>query len=186
MPREKGPVLSWFTAPLESQTAEAWINCIDAEHETSPAIGTALDTVRLMKRFRAANAFDPPSCAARVPPGLRERSTAQRVLVLDEPTSVYLQAPRKERERQFARMLNTVRIEQPEAEIWFARSRMQDSVEWLSSTHPEILTSKWHIGTNESLCASLPYFNHVYTLSAVEGMQALLCGVAVHVFGSPC
>lgn len=185
MPREKGPVLSWFTAPLESQTAEAWINCIDAEHQTSPAIGTVFDTARLMKRFRAANAFDPPSCAARVPPGLRERSTAQRVLVLDEPTSVYLQAPRRERKRQFARMLNTVRIEQPEAEIWFARSRIQGSVEWLSSNHPEILTSKWHIDASESLCASLPYFNHVYTLSAVEGMQALLCGVAVHVFGSP-
>ncbi|WP_445432958.1 capsular polysaccharide export protein, LipB/KpsS family, partial [Burkholderia cenocepacia] len=185
MPRKKGPALSWFTTPLESETAEAWIDRIDAELATLSAIGAALNITRLVERFRAANVFDPASCATRIPLGLRERSTVQRVLVLDEPASVYLQVPRREREKQFSRMLDAVRSEQPEAEIWFARSCISGSGKWLSSSHPEIHAANWRIDASESLCASLPYFEHVYTLSAVEGMQALLCGVPVHVFGSP-
>ncbi len=185
MPRKKGPTLSWFTAPLESETAEAWIDRIDAELATLSAIGAALNITRLVERFRAANVFDPSNCAACIPLGLRECSTVQRVLVLDEPASVYLQAPRREREKQFARMLDAVRSEQPEAEIWFARSCISGSGQWLSSSHPEINGSNWHINASESVCASLPYFDRVYTLSAVEGMQALLCGVPVHVFGLP-
>ncbi|POM20231.1 capsule polysaccharide biosynthesis [Burkholderia cepacia] len=185
MPRKNGPTLSWFTVSLESETAEAWIDRIDAELATLSAIGSALNITRLVERFRAANVFDPSNCATRIPLGLRERSTAQRVLVLDEPASAYLQAPRREREKQFSRMLDAVHSEQPEAEIWFARSGISGSGEWLSSPHPGIRGSNRHIDVSESLCASIPYFDHVYTLSAVEGMQALLCGVPVHVFGLP-
>ncbi|OXI49295.1 capsular biosynthesis protein [Burkholderia aenigmatica] len=185
MARKEGPALSWFTAPLESETAEAWINCIDADLAALPSIGAASNINRIVERFRAANAFDPPNCLASVPSALHERGIAQRVLVLDEPASVYLQAPRRERERQFARMLDAIHREQAGAEIWFARSRTEGSGEWLSSAYPEINVADRHIGTSESLCASLPHFDHLYTLSSVEGMQALLCGVPVHVFGSP-
>lgn len=185
MPRKKGPALSWFIMPLGSKTSAAWIARIDAELATLSVIGSALDITRLLERFRAAKAFDPPNCAARVPLGLRECSTLKRVLVLDEPTSVFMQAPPQERQKQFSRMLEALPSEHPEAEIWFARSRISGSGEWLSSRHPEIQASNRHIDASESLCASLPYFDHVYTLSAVEGMQALLCGVPLHVFGMP-
>ncbi len=38
---------------------------------------------------------------------------------------------------------------------------------------------------HESLCAALTHVDHVYTLSASEGMHALLAGAHVHVFGAP-
>ncbi|MCA8318274.1 capsular biosynthesis protein [Burkholderia multivorans] len=185
MPRVNGPTLSWFAAPLTSHTAQAWIDCIDAELSRAPAIGTATHIALLAERFRSANVFDPPHCTSRIPFGLREATAVPRVLLIDEPATVFLQPHRREREKQFARMLSAARTDHPEAEFWFARSGIQGSGTWLSAAHREWRASCRRINTDESLCASLPYFDNVYTVSAPEGMQALLWGVQVHVFGTP-
>ncbi|WP_431289949.1 capsular biosynthesis protein [Burkholderia cepacia] len=185
MPRTNGPALSRFAAPLASPTAKAWVDCIDAELSRAPAIDISPHIAQLAERFRAANTFDPPHHPSRTPLGLDQSATALRVLLIDEPASVFLQPSPCEREKQFARMLITARTAHPGAEFWFARSGIQSSGKWLSSAHPALRAACRSINTGESLCAALPYFDHVYTLSAPEGMQALLWGVPLHVFGIP-
>lgn len=185
MPRSDGPRLSWFQAQLSSKTSQAWIDCIDAELLAPSAGVDAQDIKSLMQRFRAARVFDPTNCLPKVQPGLQEMTAKQRVLLIDEPATIRLQASSRERKKQFARMIAVAREAHPSAEMWLSRSNVQQPGKWLSSTHLEWRDSLPCIDEHASLCASIPYFDQIYTLSATEGMQALLHGIPLHVFGTP-
>lgn len=185
MPRAGGPMLSWFQAPLSSRSSQAWIDCISAELSAAPEIGKTPSLKSLMERFKAAHVFDPANRASQCQSGLRESTSAERVLLIDEPVTYQFQSSRRERKRQFACMTATARADHPSAELWFARSGSQESKAWLSCGNPEWQRSSTCIDARASLCASIPYFDHVYTLSAPEGMQALLHGIPLHVFGTP-
>ncbi|AXF22174.1 capsular biosynthesis protein [Burkholderia pyrrocinia] len=137
-----------------------------------------------MERFRAACVFDPAASPSRPHPDLAA-STRQRVLLIDEPVSDAFGTPPPMRHQAFKRMVSAARSTHPVAELWLARSGANERTEWLSARHPEICAVSRSIDPLGSLCASLPHFQHVYTVSAPEGMQALLCGVPVHVFGHP-
>lgn len=184
MPRAEGPSLSWFAAAL-SETAQSWIDCISAELQHEPACGTAASLTALIERFRAACVFDPANRAPRVQPDLRASSARQRVLLIDEPATARMQPPKHERVQQFVRMLASARAAHPQAEFWIARSGAHYRGQWLSSACQSWPEPPKRIDWQGSLCASIPCFDYVYTVSAPEGMQALLYGVPLHVFGVP-
>ncbi|WP_110857049.1 capsular biosynthesis protein [Paraburkholderia silvatlantica] len=185
MPRTDGPALSCFAGPLASMTAQAWIDCISGELSTLPAVDDANRVRNLMKRFRAAHVFDAASRPSRVDPALSETNTATRVLLLDEPATVDLEPHRTTRQKQFERMIAQALGAHSTAEYWLARTNTQHSGAWLASGCADQLSPFRRIDEHSSLCASIAHFDHVYTLSAAEGMQALLCGVPLHVFGMP-
>ncbi|WP_430233286.1 capsular biosynthesis protein [Paraburkholderia tropica] len=185
MPRTDGPPLSCFTASLASRTAQAWIDCISAELFREASSDTTSGTTDLMQRFRAAHVFDAASQPPRIEPTLREPAAIQRVLIIDEPTTIHLQPPGDERTQQFARMIATARAAHPRAEFWSARSGAPHTGRWLSSACMDWPGLATRIDPHGSLCASIPHFDQVYTLSAPEGLQALLWGVPLHVFGIP-
>jgi capsular polysaccharide export protein len=185
MPRTADlPALSNFSAPLASETPQAWIDCIGEVLRQTTASMTESALHALMARFRAACVFDPPSVPSRVHPGLLVERTAPRVLLIDEPLADALDKISHVRETQFARMLMQARRAHPRAEFWYARSG-QPHDDWLAASYPEIRALPRRIDRRGSLCASLGHFDHVYTVSAAEGMQALLHGVQLHVFGTP-
>lgn len=185
MPRDNAPALSFFSAPLASRTARAWIQCISEELDRLPAVSDSRPVQELMGRFREANVFDPANRAPRVHPDLDETSARQRVLLIDEPAAVDLEADQIQRRKQFAKAVKHARSAFPFAEFWLARTGAKHSGAWLSSGCAALLDTFRHIDNRGSLCASIARFDCAYTLSAPEGMQALLSGVALHVFGTP-
>jgi capsular polysaccharide export protein len=185
MPRTDGPLLSCFVAPSRSRTADTWIDCISAELTTLPSKKDAKCIEVLMKRFRDAYVFDPPSQPPCVHPCLERPGAARRVLLIDEPVVVDLQPSGDSRRQQFERMVAEARIAHPDAEFWLAATGSQQSSEKLSHVALPSPSGFRQFDKLGSLCASIARFDAVYTLSAAEGMQALLSGVAVHVFGNP-
>ncbi|QBQ98344.1 capsular biosynthesis protein [Paraburkholderia pallida] len=185
MPRKDGPALSCFAAPLASRTAQAWIDCISAELSALAAVADTNRIRNLMERFRAAHVFDSAERPSRVHPALAETSAATRVLLIDEPATVDLEPHRAARQKQFVRMVAQARSANSTAEFWLARTNTQHSGAWLASGCVDLLGPLRHIDEHSSLCASIANFDHVYTLGAAEGMQALLSGVPLHVFGTP-
>ncbi|WP_232064471.1 capsular polysaccharide export protein, LipB/KpsS family [Paraburkholderia dioscoreae] len=183
MPRASGPVLSWFVAPSHEITTSGWLDCIDAELAKHPSAGPG--TASLMERFRAACAFDPANCVPRAHTGLQVPAKSERVLLIDEPTATDFDNDEKTRARQFVRMATAAHAAHHGAEFWLARSGAQHVDKWLATLCPLREISPRLIGQPDSLCASIPHFDHVYTVSAPEGMQALLCNVPLHVFGTP-
>ncbi|MFX1671541.1 capsular biosynthesis protein [Paraburkholderia sp. A2WS-5] len=185
MPRKDGPALSCFVAPLASRTAQAWIDCISAELSALPAVADPDRIRNLMERFRAAHVFDSAKRPSRVHPALPESNAATRVLLIDELATVDLEPHRAARQMQFERMVAQARSAHSAAEFWLARTSTQHSGAWLASSCADLLSPFRRIGDHASLCASIAHFDHVYTLGAAEGMQALLNGVPLHVFGMP-
>lgn len=185
MPRKEGPALSCFAAPLASRTPQAWIDCISAELSASPAVYDAYRIQNLMERFRAAHVFDPANRLSRLHPALSENHAVTRVLLIDEPATVDLEPRQATRQKQFERMITEARSAHSTAEFWLARTGTQHSGAWLSSGYEDLLSSFSRIDERGSLCASIEYFDHVYTLGAAEGMQALLSRVPLHIFGVP-
>lgn len=184
LPRKRGPLLSWFCAPLAIRTAETWIRCIDDELAKHATNSETVDLTQLMERFRTTCVFDPAASPSRPHPDLAA-STRPRVLLIDEPVSDAFGTPRPVRRQAFKKMISVARNTHPDAELWLARSGANERKEMLSARHPEISAISRSIDPLGSLCASLPHFQHVYTVSAPEGMHALLCGVPVYVFGRP-
>ncbi|WP_330998697.1 capsular biosynthesis protein [Burkholderia pseudomultivorans] len=82
-------------------------------------------------------------------------------------------------------MIATACDAHPRAEFWFARSGSPGRGKWLADSCSTLTPISHRIGPCESLCASLPYFDQIYTVSAPEGMQALLSGMRPNVFGTP-
>lgn len=184
LPRTLGPELSWFCAPLAARTAQAWISCIDSalvEHSSTHDASTAQNS---MLRFRQACVFDDTTTLPHPHPDLID-PTRSRILLIDEPVSEIFGTPHAARRHAFARMINTALSDHPGAEFWMARSNIQPRSKSLSASQEEALINVRRLDRQASLCASIPYFEHIYTVSAPEGMQALLHGRAVHVFGTP-
>lgn len=182
------PGLSWFSLPATGMAgAGALAAAIDTELMRDSSAGTSSEIDMLMQRVvatavtRTRNAF--PQC----PPVLLEARRAPRVLVIDERSRTYgacLLATTISVEL-FSNMVDSAKRRHPNAEFWIARSGDSGSGHWLSSRCRNLPSDTKRIGAEHSLCAALPHIDHVYTINASEGMNALLAGANVHVFGSP-
>lgn len=180
------PLLSWLAIPVAKAEPEAFVKALDTALE-NPAAGTATAVAQLMSRVLVNHAI-------RGRDGVSEIRTAPRlpheirVLLIDERK--YSQGigdiATSNNRRAFERMVRTACTAHPGAKFWLARTRDTGSGIWLSKAVVSILPpDTQHLGEHESLCAALEQVDHVYTVGASEGMQALLAGKRVHVFGAP-
>lgn len=182
--RREGPVMSWFSVPLDTLTARAWIDSIDAALAAPNADGPT-DISAQMQRFVAVCALDPVHRIPRCVPELGRPTNKQRVLIIDERASGgRFDAAPKVRRASFQQMLATAVRAHPGAEFWLARSSAPGCGPWLSHTC-ELPAGIRHFDSSYALGASLPQVEHVYTVAAPEGLHAMLCDTPVHVFGTP-
>lgn len=179
------PALSQFVASSGLKTKEAWIAHLSVALAAISTDGKCANSLALMSRFREACVFDPSTAQTRVHPALLTPQKRPRVLLIDEPIVATFARNVATRRRQFLQMLTAARHAHPDAEFWFARSGAIQVDHWLAEPHPEFRDTSRRIDPSGSLCASIPYADHVYTVSAPEGFHALLCGVTVQVFGTP-
>ncbi|WP_176056996.1 capsular biosynthesis protein [Paraburkholderia sp. BCC1876] len=184
------PLLSWFVVPLRDTRAETFAAALNSalsrsDEEDGPYTGSAVE--RLMQRFARSHASTVRRAHSNCPAALLETSRTTRVMLIDERArSNGLGAVATRNSSQaFARMLQTAHAKHPHAEFWLARSDDQGSGRWLSASTDMLPPGIQRVAEHESLCASLAHVDHVYTLGASEGMQALLAGVQVHTFGTP-
>lgn len=181
------PLLSWFVVPVTHAGPDAFVQALDAALEQDCTAGTAAAVAELMKRVLASHAIRGRDGVSefRAPPQLPGET---RVLLIDErkySQGIGAVATRNNR-GAFERMIRAARAAHPDAEFWLARTRDRGSGVWLSASAADILPADIHrLGEHESLCAALEHVDHVYTVGASEGMQALLAGRRVHVFGAP-
>lgn len=181
------PLLSWFVVPVTRVEPDAFVKALDTALEQDRAAGTAVAVGELMKRVLLNHAIRGRDGVSefRAPP---RQPDEIRVLLIDERQySQGIGAIETSNNRSaFERMIRAARTAHPGAEFWLVRTRDSGSGIWLSTSAADILPPDMqHLSEHESLCAALGHVDHVYTVSASEGMQALLAGARVHVFGTP-
>ncbi len=187
------PLLSWLAMPLLDASAEAFASALNSalatsiEHDSPSGDLRTVEIERLMKRFARSRASTLRRSHTACPVALLEASHTTRVLLIDERmrSNRLCAIPTRHSPQAFTRMLQAAREAHPQAEFWLARSDAAGRGRWLSELADDIPSGTRRIAKNESLCAALPHVDHVYTLAASEGMQALLAGVPLHVFGAP-
>ncbi|MGK8776193.1 capsular biosynthesis protein [Burkholderia cenocepacia] len=83
-------------------------------------------------------------------------------------------------------MVATALATHPDAEFWMIRTNDTGSGAWLSSTFSSLPDTIKRLDTTQyTSCATILNSTHIYTVSASEGMYALLADKSVHVFGRP-
>ncbi|VWB61261.1 capsular polysaccharide export protein, LipB/KpsS family [Burkholderia lata] len=179
------PLLSWFVLPSSGRRPPTLADAINhalANKKTAPP---SPNLTELMKRVLDTHALDPARKTPICPADLFERAGSTRVLLVDERTHSGLEEmSARERRAAFDTLITTARNAHPQAEFLLARTNAHGAGRWLSScVHmPSDLRS---LDVRNSLCAAIRHVDHVYTISAPEGMHALLSGVPTHTFGRP-
>jgi capsular polysaccharide export protein len=182
------PLLSWFIAPVDNAGPDAFVKLLNTVFEQDRLAGTSPDLARLMRRVLQTQATRGRHNATECPSTLSGPRLSTRVLFIDERE--YSQGTGaiavSNDHKVFARMVDAARTAHPNAGFWLARSADNASGNWLSSFDGNCLPPDTHrLGERESLCSTLDYVDHVYTIGASEGMHALLADKPVHVFGAP-
>lgn len=177
--------LAWFSVPHADISPRTFARAIDNALAHGAGTGKAPDIARLMRRVRESHALDPVHRTPCCPSALREPRTRAQILLVDERTRVpYDEARARDRRIAFARMLASARAAHPDGQFWLVRSAGLGSGRWLSSCSA-LPPGICNVDAEYSPCCTIDHVDHVYTLSAPEGMHALLAGVPVHVFSAP-
>lgn len=184
------PALSWCVAPVTANSPQTFSDFLERSFAAQLQDGQTVDARgvnSLMQRVRELHVLDPLDRLPTCPDELSERSSGPHVLIIDErdhaPFSLHSRA---ERRKAFRTMLQHAIAAHPDATFWLGESTHGGHGKWLSTCATDLLPSSIkHLRDRGTLCASIDYVDHVYTVCAPEGMHALLAGVALHVFGMP-
>lgn len=171
------PMLSWFTLPGQGAGPDLLAPAVKALLENTPGLGSDSELSGLMTRLVAACADPVRDAVPRCPPDLSAPRGRLRVLLIDQCRVAGTDRA------AFGRMVASARAEYPDAEFWIwpATGNRQGCL----SRSRELPVGARRVAGGFSLFASLPHVDRVYTVSAPEGMQALLAGLPVRVFGRP-
>ncbi|MGY6164157.1 capsular polysaccharide biosynthesis protein [Paraburkholderia strydomiana] len=174
------PALSEWIAPSGSV-----VRALDAALQ-DPTLGVSPDIGRIMQRVLWANATPARDRSPRrALPSLAPHERT-RVLIIDQRVRSYtIDGVTRCAPRAFSRMIDAARRAHPEAELWIARSGEVARGRWLSSMTDSLPAHIKFIDDSHALCATFAHVDHIYTLTAAEGMHALIAGKPVHVFGAP-
>lgn len=172
------PMLSWFELPgaggLDAQIAQSIQATMTSTSGPTPDRTSTL--LELIARVVATKADAVRDAIPECPPPL-----------LAEPRHRVLLADRHARTRSeaatVARMVQTAMTSHPDASFWIWPTA-DGKPGYLSRMNAE-LPNITYIAKGFSFFAALAQADHFYTVDAPEGMQALLAGVPVHVFGTP-
>ncbi|MGX6565909.1 capsular polysaccharide export protein, LipB/KpsS family [Cupriavidus necator] len=181
--REAGaPVLSWFDLSAEDARDERHAddpltNAVRRLLITDPSLGTSPALPSLMERVVALRADALQVISPQVPPALTARVSRPAVLLLDQPIGPGASA------ESFKRLAATASLAHPGADLWIwpLSGRRRGGLSEI-----RLPAGRYHrLAEGGSLFAALSRIDHVYTISAPEGMQVLLAGVPLHVLGRP-
>ena len=188
------PMLSWFVAPVANASTEAFAHAIDNALKREPNDANAnahtanvSDIEALMQRVARCAVLAGRNRYASCPEPLLAPKNVERVLLIDERerSTGLAAAVTRHSSQAFARMLHAARAAHPDADFWIAPSGDAGSGKWLSSSVNSSALTMSRLNDSAELCAALPYVDRVYTLSASEGLHALINGLPVHVHGTP-
>ncbi|MGY4726333.1 capsular polysaccharide export protein, LipB/KpsS family [Burkholderia pyrrocinia] len=180
------PLLSWFVVPRTETSPQSLSDAINDALAAAHDAGTSPDIAKLMERVLDTHALDPEHRVPRCLPALLEPPRSPRVLLIDERIrSACADESTSKRRTVFEQMIETALASHPDAQFWIARTSDYGTGHWLSSLTRTLPASIQYVGDEYSLCATLRRVDHVYTVTAPEGMYALLAGVPVHTFGAP-
>jgi capsular polysaccharide export protein len=170
------PMLSWFVLPHADKGGDLIAGSLAAVLADDAHLGMSPELPGMMARVVDACADSVRAAVPDRPPELALPRERPRVLLVDQPGS------RKDA-AAFRRMVSAAVAEHPAAEfyIW----PVSNGAAGCLSRMRELPVHARRVAPGFSLFASLRYIDHLYTVSALEGMQALLAGVPVRVFGRP-
>ena len=171
------PMLSWFRLPGPGGAGDPLLHALQALFASADCLGTAPGLPDLMARVVAARADVARDAVPECPPELMQSRGKPRVLLIDQPCGAH--ATRA----AFARMAAAAQREHPNAEFWIWPAT-RGAAGGLSGAG-ELPAGASSVAAGFSFFAALSHVDHVYTVSAPEGMHALLAGVPVRVFGCP-
>ncbi len=179
--------ISQFAARGPMRDKQTWIDRIDRVLASSPSDDASMESATRLARFRDLRALDPAYTPARVPRQLLDTRTRTRILVVGSGAITYDEQSELADSVQLERALAEARRAHPNAEFWFSCGGGTKHRDLPARLRRALRSASARlIGRDYSLCLSLPHVDRVYTVSAPEGIHALLCGIPVHVFGTPC
>ncbi len=187
----RSPALAWFARDAGDPCSDRFARLLDrtllslAAATPAQVHGDELRT--LMARARTLCAFDSIDKACGSVPERLGRGLPTRVLLIDERVSVPGAAWRgRQRVTAFRRLVARALAAHPVAEFWIARSAGDGSGRWLSECFAGRLPEPLRFADDRTtVCQMIESADHVYTVSAPEGMHALLADVPLHVQGTP-
>ncbi|MHA7681423.1 capsular polysaccharide biosynthesis protein [Cupriavidus sp. PET2-C1] len=171
-------MLSWFELSGRGRPATLMEQAVaEALEDASRSGATSSESSELMVRVLAARAEAACDAIPLCAPGLAALSNRLRVLLVDQACGDRGDGAALER------MVAAALAEHPAAEFWVwpVSGGKRGHLARLRGLPAGIRM----IDYGFSLFATLPHVDHFYTVSAPEGMQALLAGVPVHVYGRP-
>lgn len=187
------PRLAWFAVTAAQASTHAFgaalnesLLALEAQSHGHTGMEPGL-IQRLMLRTVELTALDPAHHVPHCLDSLRTGKESGCVLIIDErASSTERDGTRATRKEAFLAMLAKARDAHPDKAFWIGRSNSNGHGRWLSEMIPSDATHSLRaIRRRDSLCAAIAHADHVYTLTAPEGMHALLTGVPLHVFGRP-
>ncbi|WP_112184610.1 capsular biosynthesis protein [Ralstonia sp. GX3-BWBA] len=171
------PMLSWFVLPGPGGAGDPMEQAVQGLLASVDSLGTSPELPDLMARMVAARADLARNATPVCPPELMQPHSKPRVLLIDQ------QCGWGATRAAFARMVAAAQSEHPGAEIWIWPAA-RGAAGGLSGAG-DLPTGTRRIAAGFSFFATLSHIDHTYTVSAPEGMQALLAGIPVRVFGRP-
>jgi capsular polysaccharide export protein len=174
--------LSWYELRTAGDVRDAFMavlsNTLNANPHPDPRRVAAL----MHRVLRACAGND-----TRAVPGPLRHAGAH-VAIIDErlATGHPFGHPARTRAVRFERMMSAALAQHPEGHLWLVRSADPGSGPWLSEQVGIASPRVRLLAADTAFAQVLRCVDHVYTLTAFEGLLALIARVTVHVFGSPC
>ncbi|AMU18093.1 capsular biosynthesis protein [Burkholderia cenocepacia] len=150
-----------------------------------PSLGTGPHIATLMRDACALHVMHPLDRPVKRLAKARVPDDPPWILLFDEPVAEpCFGGSASTRRNQFAKMIAAARAAHPGARFWLARTATTHGRVWLSSTLT-LPADIQRLAPDIASCSLFEDVEQVYTVSAYEGMLALMHGKPVHVFGAP-
>ncbi|SMG02885.1 capsular polysaccharide export protein, LipB/KpsS family [Burkholderia singularis] len=186
-PARRAPLLSWFVLPGDASGATSFVAQLDQALKSQITWDTEALATRLMRRLLDMSGSVMPrheGPQGATPPA---QAAGQTVALIDERvTSPLDPASAHERRQRFKRMLDIACTRHPGAQFEIIRSNDAGTGPWLTSPWAAAIPRDAQTPTqSHRRWAALLDADHVYVLSASEGVLPILARRPVHVYGTP-
>ncbi|KEZ06459.1 capsular biosynthesis protein [Burkholderia sp. MSh2] len=180
------PPLSWFCIPPDLAAHGGLVAALERTLQATDAVDANARCRDLIRRVLDSDALHVRHRLAELPEAWHESGRGNRIVLIDEreTSCTDICTPARHRRRNFAAMMDAVRIAHPDADPWILRSADAGAGDWLSNQH-RLPGQARVLDVAHSLRDVLRRADAIYVVGASEGMAALLAGVPVHVFGTP-
>lgn len=185
-PSLSAPILSWFVSSIDRSPLDALIRSLDTMFHSEPRLGESEHVKALMSRVLESDALHLRQRFDQLPELLTLAGKSNNVLVIDERLRSEIDPDTSAHDRigHFDALVQHLAVSHPGSQIWMLRSNDPGHGRWFSD-RIEAPRNAHRLTDASSLRDILRHVASVYTVTASEGMAALLAGIPVHVFGRP-